>query len=208
MMVAPACDPAGVSQPGSSGRTAAAVLLAVMLLTIIGASVGYVLGAREARARAAAGTQPPGDERPTARPTTKAPTAGASTTGAPAPEACLDHTEQLARAAGSPGGLTVVLYVKTTGSEVWVCKDTDGRLWYQGHVRSDAEKASGTRGPLVEGDNALFLATVEREDEGYVATNRVGDAVTRYHMSARMFLIEHSDGRREPQTVLESRPGR
>jgi hypothetical protein len=186
----------------------AAALLAVMLLTIIGASVGYVLGAREARARAAAENPPPGSEHPTARPTTKAPATNAPTTGAPNPEACLDHTEQLARAAGSPGGLTVVLYVKTTGSEVWVCNDTDGRLWYQGHVRSDAEKAGGARDPLVEGDNALFLSTVEREGEGYVATNRAGSAVTRYHMSTHMFLIEHSDGRKEPQTVLESRPGR
>jgi hypothetical protein len=124
------------------------------------------------------------------------------------PERCLDHTEQLARDQGSPGGLTVVMYLKTTGSEVWVCKDTAGRLWYQGHVRSSAEKAGGSRGPLIEGENALFLSTVEPEGNGYVATNTSGGGATKYHLSVKELVIEGSRTGRETQPVLEARLSR
>jgi hypothetical protein len=199
-----------VSQPTNRGRTAAAVLLAVLFLAVIGASVGYVWGAHDARARAAGGSVTQG---PTAARTTPA-TGGSTPAGDSTPTApptavpCLAHTEELARRAGSPGGLIEAMYLKTTGSEVWVCKDSGGRLWYQGHVRSSDEKAGGTRGPLIEGDNALFLSTVEPEGDGYVATNRVGDAVTRYHVSVRELVIELSDGRQEHQAVLQARLGR
>jgi hypothetical protein len=191
---------------------------------VIGASAGYFLGANDAKARAAGNTTPTtGDNgngntgdgngngngdptTPAGKPTT--PAASPTTPAAPATEPCLDHTEQLARSNGSPGGLTVLLYIKTTGSEVWICKDTDGKRWYQGHVRSSAEKNGGGRGPLIEGDNALFLSTVQSEGEGYVVTNAGGGSTTKYHVSIKELVIEHGDGRIETQPVLEARPGR
>jgi hypothetical protein len=91
---------------------------------------------------------------------------------------------------------------------VWICKDTGGRLWYQGHVRSPEEKAGGSRGPLVEGSNALFLSTVEPEGEGYVATNTSRDGTTKYHVSVKELLIEFSRGGTERQQVLVARLGR
>ena len=194
-----------MSRSAGSGRAVAAALLAVVFLTVIGASVGYVLGAREARARAADGDTPtPGVTSTT--PVQRSP--GNQTSAPPGPRACLDHTEQLARDRGSPGGLTEVMYLLTTGSEVWICKDTGGRLWYQGHVRSAEEKAGGSRGPLIEGDNALFLSTVEREGEGYVATNTSGGGTTKYHVSVQELVIEFGDGRKERQDVVTARVGR
>lgn len=222
---------------GSQGRTAAVVLLTVVFLAVIGASVGYVLGAN-AKTQAAANTTSTtggngtGNGNATSGSPTGAPTNGGTGNGGtgnggtgnggtgnggtatPTPgtsadtglERCLDHTEQLARGRGSTGGLTVVLYIKTFGSEVWVCRDSGDKLWYQGHVRSANERATGKRDELVEGDNALFLWTVDHEGDGYVATNTGGGGTTKYHVSREELVIEHGDGTRQRQPVLESRP--
>jgi hypothetical protein len=214
------------SDRSGPGRAAAMVLLAVVFLAVIGASVGYVLGADEARARAAAqnrastggnptATGTASNNNPTSGPTnngnnnggntaTSSPTASPKVSTYTTPQPCLDHTEQLAKAAGSNGSLTIVMYIKTNGSEVWVCKDVDGKLWYQGHVRSSNERNTGNRDPFVEGTNALFLSTVAPEGTGYVATNANDKGTTKYHVSTRRLVIEFSNGNQENQPVIEA----
>ena len=170
--------------------TAGLALLAMVFLAIIGASVGVIIGLRSDGTTSGPpdGGLGAGTGSSTATPPASAshtPPVTASGTP-PVIERCLEHTEKLARDKGSPGGLVVHAYYLTSGSEVWICKDTAGTLWYQGHRGGPADRV------LVEGDNALFLATVQRIDGGYVATNQNADGRTDYRVTRRLLRIEQS----------------
>ncbi|HKT01679.1 MAG TPA: hypothetical protein VJT31_19310 [Rugosimonospora sp.] len=137
------------------------VLLAIVFLAIIGGSAGYLAAHRQLQreARTADGA-----------------------TATPGPE-CPKHTETLA----GVGQLRQLLYIHTTASEVWICTDTSGRLYYQGHLGQPGQA-------LIEGATSLFLATVQREGpDGYVATNtdpKTGE-VTKYHVTPQALRREH-----------------
>ncbi len=174
----------------AGGRAVVAVLLAVVFLTVIGSSVGYVLGSRVRDARSAGRTTPDGSDTDTP-------------TGKPCPRA----TEQDAvRRFKSQGGLVQVLYVKTDASEVWICRDRLENLFYQGHVMSQAERGGGPREPFTD-NNSLILQTVNPDDKGgYVAENSSGTRTTRYRVSTTRLRIEYPDGRVETQDVVQHDP--
>jgi hypothetical protein len=69
---------------------------------------------------------------------------------------------------------------------VWICKDTAGTLWYQGHRGGPSDR------DLREGENALFLANVQRIEGGYVATNQNQDGRTDYRVTRTLLRIEQS----------------
>lgn len=55
---------------------------------------------------------------------------------------CPDFTIGRVRAEGRPGNLVTVLYVRGTKAngeegEAWICRDSDGTLYYQGHDIDD-----------------------------------------------------------------------
>jgi hypothetical protein len=169
-----------------AGRSSAGpLLLAVIFLAVLGAGAGFSLGtlARDSHASAStddtSGQPPAGDDH--------TPDAGATTGGTPTSSGgprCPAHTEQQAGVAP----LTQLLHLHTAQSEVWICQDKDGTLYYQGHKiinRLDEE--------LVEGTNALFLFKVDHEGDGYVATNTdpSNGHVTRYHVTRDKLIIEY-----------------
>jgi hypothetical protein len=177
------------------GRSGAGPLVvAVIFLAVLGAGAGFSLGtlSRDGHVSATGPgtdtttTPPPGGQGQTpSTPASSAPTGdgGRSGTGTGGGTRCLQHTEQ--QAGVSP--LYQVLYLHTDKSEVWICKSTDGTLYYQGHKGQPGE-------PLNEGSTALFLKTIQREgSDGYVATNvdPNNGNVTKYHVTAQRLTIEH-----------------
>src|SRR5262249_44690146 len=122
------------------------LLLAVIFLAVLGGGVGFSLGTLSKHQRNAATTQSDGSG--TTNPGDDSSPAASQAAG----KRCPPHTEQQANA----GPLTQVLYLRTAKSEVWICKDANGTLYYQGHKGPTGED-------LQEGVNALFLTDVQRE---------------------------------------------
>jgi hypothetical protein len=179
------------------------VLVAAVFLAVIGASVGFVLGLSRNDDRGGQGqptsveqTQPPEDT-----PSVEAPEPGdegevdEEPAGYPKGDRCPKHTQKLAADAGAAGALDRQLYIRTSYSEVWICNDDDGRLFYQGRQL--------TKGPgFVEGTNALFLTTVTTDGPGYLAVNND----TTYRVGATELVIERRSGKRVVEPVVEHQP--
>lgn len=107
---------------------------------------------------------------------------------------CPTLTEQGAKDAGSPGGLTQVLYIQTDpppgssssnqGSEVWICRDSAAKLWYQGHRR-------GFPFPSATSHDSLLLQDVTQTgDFAFTATNVTSAGTTRYLVSRTSLVID------------------
>jgi hypothetical protein len=178
--------------PPPRRRATGAVLLAVVFLTVIGASAGYIAGKEHLNGQriAAQGYVDP---------TPPAPTSATSGSAAPAGRACPKETQDGAVRRGSPGGLVQVLHLLTAragespGSQVWICRDSAGKLWYQGQRRSP-DGGAYPQVPLREGDNALLLGGVQPEGDGFVATNTDQGRVTTYRVDARRLVIVSHNG--------------
>jgi hypothetical protein len=196
---------------GRVGTRILALLLAVIFLAVIGGSAGYILGLRH---KHAARVQNRADNRPavtdSGSPAGRDPDGGPSRTrgAGPTGKRCLDETERDAKAKfGSPGGLAQVFYLKTDRSEVWICRDTDNALFYQGHVRSAAEQQGGARPPLRDLQNSLLLKTVRPDGAGWLAENDSGGgAVTRYRVSADELVIEQPKQNPDHQKAIAHDP--
>lgn len=143
----------------------------MLFLAIIGGTVGYLAGEQHNKAQrsSSAASPPAGTGGSTGSQSTgsgSGPSAGA--------ERCPGHTESLAGVQ-----LTVVIHLHTTvGTDVWICKATDGTLFYQGRKAN-----SGT--DFHEGVNALFLRDVSYEGGEYVARNydSGNGSTTEYHVT-------------------------
>ena len=177
------------------------VLIAAVFLAIIGGSAGWI-AANQANAedRAAQeqqrdpGAGAPDDQRPVA-PEPTADDGGGNDGGndgggrdEAGPDACPRHLRELAGRDGAEGSLELVLYLRTTRSHVWICRDGSGRLFYQGF-----RGKLGT--PMREGDNALYLTDVGGEGDTYVATNRADGRTTTYRVSREALVITDGDGK-------------
>ena len=183
---------------GGSGRTAVAVFLAVAVLAVIGSLFGYLLGDRANEAKASGG-QTGG---PTGGPT------GGSTTGGPkvSPSAteCPEFMQEAAGAKGAKRPLTLRLYVATQKSEVWICPDAAGKLWYQGHsIRNARFPAEVPQ----EGVNGLLLSQVNAIDEGrYRATNEDQNGRTDYTVGPDKLEIVRKGGNTTTEKVVDTWP--
>jgi hypothetical protein len=173
------------------------IVLAMVFLTVIGGSGGYLAAHRQKQHQAAGRAQTGSPAAPTLQPTGRAP---ASPSPGPSTRTeCLPHTEQLA-------GITPLyelLYIRTAQSEVWICQDGAGTLYYQGHRGQPGED-------LVEGTNALFLTKVDKDpavDGGYVATNVDHNGTTRYFVSPKRLVQEINGVRRKPEPAISGRVG-
>lgn len=144
------------------------VLAAVGALLAGAAGTGAYLGVSNYLQNRATTTGQPGNA---GGPTSPEPSA----TAAP----CPTHTIEAVKALGRPGELTIALYVRGTRQnapgqglpgEAWICRDSDGEFYYQGH------DIDGRR-PAVN-QNILFLggeaATVQQQGSAYVVTSRGG----------------------------------
>ncbi|WP_344614623.1 hypothetical protein, partial [Dactylosporangium salmoneum] len=121
--------------PGQgSRRTFTVVLLSLLILTVVGALFGYVIGRRDIDEDKSASGDGPSAVPPGV-------TSAAATRQAPSlpPTRCPDFIGEAAKAQDGNTALPLMLvqYIRTAkGHEVWICQESDGSgLWYQGHDR-------------------------------------------------------------------------
>jgi hypothetical protein len=165
----------------------AQVLVAALFLAVIGGSVGLVLGLRDQTGNHDAGRTgsptPAGNRGPGGGQTSYA-TGTPSNSASPSYGGGSACPQQTVAAAGQ-GALVRLLYIQTAASEVWICQDAQGDLFYQGHRGQPGEA-------LVEDVNALFLTQVAPEGDGYVATNPKGKGgITKYHVTRQHLKIDN-----------------
>lgn len=194
------------------------VLIAAVFLAIIGGSVGLALGLhsrddtdRAADGRTATRTTEPTPPRdpvpPDSGPNNPEPDdPGPDSPELPAgnqlpdpwdalPDASDVCQEEIGRRTGMD--LEQALYLRTAGYEVWICRDSEGELYYQGHRGGPEER------PIQpDGENWLFLTGVIEKDGAYVAVNTNGLATVTYTVSPELIEIEFSDGSVERETAI------
>jgi len=161
------------------------LLLALVFLAIIGASVGVALGWYVAGL--GGDGKDPGDNAGTGTGVTtpqSPPVISTLTSSPPVTVKCPDVTQEAAK---KP--LDVVLYIRTELSQVWICKDADGKLWYQGNRL--AGRPATDQLPAAISDNTLFLQDVIRDGTSYVATNGSGDQITTYRIARDKLTIDN-----------------
>ena len=163
------------------GRTAAAVLLAVALLAVLGAAAGYFLGVRHNDSKPAAGES--------------------GGPGVAAGKPCPSFIEKAAVARGAVPPMTLRLYVLTKKqnattsdpyrAEVWICAAAAGEstLWYQGHtIKTKLDEP-------ITGDNGILLKNVNSLDANkYQVTNTDSNGTTTYTVSPTELDINSPDG--------------
>jgi hypothetical protein len=119
-------------------------------------------------------------------------TATPTTTPATPVEPCPEFTIDRVQAEGRPGNLVTELYVRGTKAngdegEAWICRDSDDRLYYQGH---DIDGQ-----PFAEGENAIVVGggingDVTQDGSAYVATTSFGQ----YRVSPTEFRLVGNNG--------------
>lgn len=181
------------------GRTLTVVLLALLILTVIGALFGFVLGRRE---KGDAASDPGSGQ--SSRPSTNVSTQGASSAVMPCPTFMEDAIKQRDSKAALP--LALRLYIRTDKREVWICQEADASsLWYQGHdKRKNFSGVTGSGETPVEGENGLLLSTVtfsgSAGNDKYTATN----GATTYTVSREKLTVSGNQTLNED--VKESLP--
>jgi hypothetical protein len=201
-------------QPSPGHRVGPALVALLVALAATAGTFGYLVTRRVVQAEGLGGTSAttspatPGTQGSGTTPTRPA------TTGTPAPNdpaaACPAVTVKAVRDAGLNADLTVLLYIRThregvTDIQVWICKNADDLLIYQGHVMRGQLRAA-------ESNSSLLLAegvkgTVVREGTGYKATNVVGDRSTEYHVSRELLVIRNlPQDTGEEHPVVEAKP--
>jgi hypothetical protein len=181
------------------GRRGFALFLAVVFLAVIGGAGGYLIG-HKVRAERVASEQGSGSDgsgdgtgaeqspsdgpSPTPVGTDAAPLAGTH---------CPSVSERDAHAQ-----LIRVLYIDTAGSEVWICKDSTGGLWYQGHRKG---------GSIDSNDYGLLLPDVQTSGDAYVATHQTSEGTWKYLVSKKSLTIVEPGGTRAPEPALSAASG-
>jgi hypothetical protein len=202
-------------QPAASRRFGPTLIALLVVLATVAGTMGYLVARQIIIDRAGAKTNVPGalgdvlpgDLKPTGSPATltgTTPVTGAPVSTSPSPSdsgmSCPALTEKAVREAGLAGGLTLLRYVHVDGAssrdsdaEAWVCRNKDGVLVYQGHVRSGPFNA-------VLSDSTLLLVKgvrgyVEPEGDGFVAVNPSGlTKRTEYHVSRTELVVVNRPG--------------
>jgi hypothetical protein len=207
-------------QPAGGTRSTVAVLLAVVFLTVIGASVGVMLGMRQLATQAtlsqdvhpinatSAATTSSGTTAPSDPVATTSPSRRPSATPSPSPSAARSCPEPMeaAVAAQAPAKLTLVLYIETAVAEVWICRASDRVLWYQGHRKSGPD-ARYPKDDLTQGVNSLLLSHVkELPGDQYEAVNTNADGSTKYTVSIAALITSRPSQSPETQPVIAHYP--
>jgi hypothetical protein len=151
------------------------VVIATVFLTIIGMTGGFVLGERHRNQVA----NPVGDSNRTPE--------AAQTSWTDERKACPPEAIEFAAKEELPTDLTQIFKVVTLNRTiVWICQDGAGSLYYQSQTRSD-------EGPLVQGENGLFLTRVVRDgDNSFEATASNGNT---FLVDTKRLEVRFADGR-------------
>jgi hypothetical protein len=119
------------------------------------------------------------------------------------------------RSAGGPGDLTLLLHVEGSyrglnNAEAWICQDSDGTLYYQGHDKDGKQPDPATNTILI-GDKVVGHVDFVPVSSTYVAINpgKPGEGTTIYHVSSSEFVVLHPDGSTTSFTITKVvQPGR
>ena len=122
---------------------------------------------------------------------------------------CPAFTATAVRNAGRKGELQRVLYVDgtrtgTKGAEAWICQDSDGTLYYQGHNKDGPLTGATTDFSILLG--AGVRGTVARQGVGFVATNPTTDGTTQYIVTRESLTVVLPSGDRQEYTVTRYLP--
>jgi len=160
------------------------VVIATVFLTIIGMTIGFMLGERHRN------RTPASDQYVTGTPTTD--NATRPPTGTPCPDATL----KIAAEKGFPTDLRQIFKVHTNNDTyVWICQDNAGSLYFQSQTHTDD-------GLLVQNRNGLFLSQViRRGDNDYLAT---ADNGNRFLVSEERLEVQFADGRPTQVNAVET----
>jgi hypothetical protein len=125
------------------------------------------------------------------------------------PDACPVASSAAVKAAGRPGNLQRVLYVEarladTPGAEAWICRDSDGTLYYQGHDRSGPFTASESQVTILLGTGVK--GTVTAAGVGFLATNPAADGQTQYIVNREVLTVVTPAFGRTEYTVTRYSP--
>ena len=189
-------------QPSPARRFGPALIAFLVVLAAAAGAVGY-FGAKQilaangsaltgptssAPATGVRTTPPTGPTSPTVGPTSpKTSTTTTATVPAGDGSTCPTPTADAVGAAGLDNHLVVQLYVRVhrageTDSEIWICKNNDGLLIYQGHIlRSALTTADDARDSLLLATG--IKGTVAQNVDEYVASNPNNGTTTEYHVT-------------------------
>jgi hypothetical protein len=181
-----------------SSRTFTVVLLSLLILTVIGALFGYVLGLRDIDENKSAS----GDD-PYVAPSGAASAASSRRAPTVALTPCPAFISQAAKIA-DPGAsipLMQVQYVRTSGDrEVWICQESDkSGLWYQGHDKKNAWFDGGEIPE--EGKNGLLRPGVRATGE---RTWSVTNADTTYVVTPKGLKV--TGGQNYTDSAIQANP--
>jgi hypothetical protein len=138
------------------------------------------------------------------------PATATSTFPPPTADACPAFTTAAVTAAGHPGSLKLLLYVDgalegTRGAEAWICQDSDGSLYYQGHNKTAPATDATTSNTILLGPGVR--GTVEKAGTGYLATLTVsGEGTTRYIVNFEVLSVRLPSGEQQTYTVTRHVP--
>jgi hypothetical protein len=190
----------GAAKSRVGGRMLA-VFLAVLFLAVIGSAVGYLVGREVHAQRVTSGPVGPDDGLPGSGPATSQPAAPtgrptATPTGRPdaSRSARLDGEHCPVAAEKETGTqLIQVLHVVTASSQLWICRDAAGDLYYQG---------------LNGAGQTITLPHVRKNDDGsYLATNTDEKGTYRYTVSSSGLILEAPGEPPTPEPAVSTDAG-
>jgi hypothetical protein len=209
-------------EPVSSRRRISPALVAVVVVLAGAAGTGAYLVARQVMAPAGTVASGPGTVRTTTAQVV--PPAGTGSAVAnpvqtpipaqtsfppPTADACPAFTVAAVKAAGRPGALQLRLYVDgalsgTDGAEAWICEDSDGSLYYQGHNKTGAATNATTSNTILIGPG--IRGTVVKAGTGYSAKNPSNEGQTEYIVNLEVLSVRLPSGDLQTYTVTRHVP--
>jgi hypothetical protein len=205
-------------EPASPRRRISPALIAVVLLLAGASGTGAYLVARQVIAQSDTVANGPTTTRSTSAAAPAVPPVGTSPAAAnpvqtsfppPTADACPAFTVAAVKAAGRPGSLKLVLYVEaalsgTGGAEAWICEDSDGSLYYQGHNKTGPATNATTGNTILVGPGVR--GTVVKAGTGYSAKNPSNDGTTEYIVNLEVLSVRLPSGELQTYSVTRHLP--
>jgi hypothetical protein len=122
---------------------------------------------------------------------------------------CPRFTVDAVRGAGRPGNLEQVIYVEaelagTAGAEAWICRDSDGALYYQGHNKAGPATVATSDYTILLG--GPIKGSVTQDGSTYTASNPSASGSTQYMVSREKLTLVLPSGARTDYMVVRSLP--
>jgi hypothetical protein len=180
-------------------RRLSPILIAVLaLLAGVAGTSAYVLVGQYL------GAQPP-----TTSPGTSGRTTPAVTSTGNIADPCPQFTVDAIRAKGKPGNLERVIYVEVAldgvkAAEAWICRDSDGVLYYQGHDFKGPATAATSDYTILLG--VPVQGSVYQNGSTYTATNPSASGSTQYIVTRERLTLVLPGGGRTEYTVVRTSP--